>query len=87
VRWNEAATTIASAVEEQGAATQEIARNVTRAAQGTSEVAGNISGVNLAAQQTGTAAAQVLVEVGELSKNGGLLKQQVEAFLLEVRAA
>jgi hypothetical protein len=29
----------------------------------------------------------VLVEVGELSKNGGLLKQQVEAFLLEVRAA
>jgi methyl-accepting chemotaxis protein len=84
---NEAATTIASAVEEQGAATQEIARNVTQAAQGTSEVANNISGVNQAAQQTGTAAAQVLARAGELSKNGGLLKQQVEAFLLEVRAA
>jgi methyl-accepting chemotaxis protein len=84
---NEAATTIASAVEEQGAATQEIARNVTQAAQGTSEVASNISGVNQAAQQTGAAAAQVLTQAGELSKSGGLLKQQVEAFLLEVRAA
>ncbi len=84
---NESATAIASAVEEQGAATQEIARNVTRAAQGTSEVASNISGVNHAAQQTGTAAAQVLARAGELSKNGGLLKQQVEAFLFEVRAA
>jgi methyl-accepting chemotaxis protein len=84
---NEAATTIASAVEEQGAATQEIARNVAQAAQGTSEVANNISGVNQAAQQTGAAAAQVLAKAGELSKSGGLLKQQVEAFLLEVRAA
>jgi methyl-accepting chemotaxis protein len=84
---NEAATTIASAVEQQGAATQEIARNITRAAQGTSEVADNISGVNQAAQQTGAASAQVLVQAGELSRNSGLLKQQVEAFLLEVRAA
>jgi methyl-accepting chemotaxis protein len=84
---NETATTIASAVEEQGAATQEIARNVTRAAQGASEVASNIAGVNKVAQQTGVAAAQVLTRAGELSKNGGLLKQQLEAFLLEVRAA
>ena len=84
---NEVAATIASAVEEQGAATQAIARNVTRAAQGTSEVASNISGVNQAAQQTGAAAEQVLTRAGELSKNGGLLKQQVEAFLFEVRAA
>jgi methyl-accepting chemotaxis protein len=84
---NEVAATIASAVEEQGAATQAIARNVTRAAQGTSEVASNISGVNQAAQQTGAASEQVLSRAGELSKNGGLLKQQVEAFLFEVRAA
>jgi hypothetical protein len=32
-------------------------------------------------------AAQVFARAGELSKNGGLLKQQVEAFLLEVCAA
>jgi methyl-accepting chemotaxis protein len=84
---NETATIIASAIDEQGGATQEIARNVTRAAQGASEVASNIAGVNQAAQQTGAAAAQVLARAGELSMNGGLLKQQVEAFLLEVRAA
>jgi methyl-accepting chemotaxis protein len=84
---NEAATAIASAVEEQGAATQEIARNVTQAAQGTSEVANNISGVHRAAQQTGAAAAQVLARADELSRNGELLKQQVDSFLNEVRAA
>jgi methyl-accepting chemotaxis protein len=84
---NEAAAMIASAVEEQGAATQEIARNVTQAAQGTSDVASNISGVNRASQQTGAAAAQVLARANELSKNGELLKQQVDSFLTEVRAA
>jgi methyl-accepting chemotaxis protein len=84
---NETATTIASAVEEQGAATQEIARNVTEAAKGTQEVSSNIGGVSEAASQTGAAAAQVLASAGELSKNGELLKQQVDAFLREVRAA
>jgi len=84
---NETAATIASAVEEQGAATQEIARNVAQAAQGTQEVSSNITGVSEAATQTGAAAAQVLASAGELSKNGELLKQQVDAFLHEVRAA
>jgi methyl-accepting chemotaxis protein len=41
-------TAIASAVEEQGAATQEISRNIQQAAQGTQEVAGNITGVTQA---------------------------------------
>jgi len=86
-RVNETATTIASAVEEQGAATQEIARNVTEAARGTQEVSSNIGGVSEAASQTGAAASQVLASAGELSRNGELLKQQVESFLREVRAA
>ena len=62
---NQIATTIASAVEEQGAATQEIARNVQQAAAGTTEVTSNISGVNAAARDTGTAASQVLNSTGE----------------------
>jgi methyl-accepting chemotaxis protein len=37
-RMNEIFTAIASAVEEQGAATQEISRNGQQAAQGTTEV-------------------------------------------------
>jgi methyl-accepting chemotaxis protein len=83
----ETATVIATAVEQQGMATQEIARNVAQAARGTSEVSSNISGVNQAARETGAAAAQVLTAADELSVNGELLKQQVETFLNEVRAA
>src|SRR5581483_6402434 len=44
-RINEIATTIASAVGEQGAATKEIARNVQQASAGTNEVSSNIAGV------------------------------------------
>jgi methyl-accepting chemotaxis protein len=84
---NETATAIASAVEEQGSATQEISRNVLQAAQGTQEVSGNIAGVIGAAQQTGAAAVQVLASADELSQNGEVLKAQVQAFLREVRAA
>jgi len=84
---NEISTTIASAVEEQGAATQEIARNVNQAASGTGEVSSNITGVARAAQDTGAAASQVLASAGELSKNGETLKLEVDAFLRDVRAA
>jgi methyl-accepting chemotaxis protein len=73
-------------VEEQGAATQEISRNVQQAAQGTTEVSSNIGGVTRAAQDTGAAATQVLGAATELGKNGALLKAQVEEFLRTVRA-
>jgi methyl-accepting chemotaxis protein len=86
-RVSEISTTIASAVEQQGAATQEISRNVQQAAQGTQEVSSNIGGVTDAAQQTGSAAGEVLQSAGELSRNGELLKAQVEEFLRTVRAA
>ena len=84
---SETAAAIASAVEQQGAATQEISRNVLQAAQGTQEVSGNIMSVSQAAQQTGAAAAQVLAAAGALSQNGEALKTQVDMFLVEVRAA
>jgi methyl-accepting chemotaxis protein len=85
-RVSEISTAIASAVEEQGAATQEISRNVQQAAQGTQEVSSNITGVTDAAGQTGHAARQVLESAGELSRNGTMLKSQVEEFLRTVRA-
>jgi methyl-accepting chemotaxis protein len=84
---NEIATTIASAVEEQGAATQEIARNVQQAAAGTTEVSTNISGVTQAAGETGAAASQVLSASGELARQGETLRGEVEKFLAAVRAA
>jgi methyl-accepting chemotaxis protein len=85
--WTAFEAAIASAVEEQGVATQEISRSVTQAAQGTQEVSANIGSVSEAAQQTGSAAVQVLAAAGELSQNGESLKAQVASFLEEVRAA
>ena len=84
---SEIATVIASAVEEQGAATQEIARNVQQAAAGTSEVTSNITGVTQAASQTGAASAQVLATAGELAKQAELLRAEVDGFLNNIRAA
>ena len=49
---SEIATTIASAIEQQGAATQEIARNVQQANQGAGQVEGSISmGLGMALQE------------------------------------
>ena len=81
------ATTIAAAVEQQGAATQEIVRNVAQAATGTSEVTSNISGVAGAAEETGAAASQVLGAASELSRQSEHLNAEVDRFLATVRAA
>ncbi len=84
---NEIATAIASAVEEQAAATQEISRNVQEAAEGTQAVSSNIAGVNQAACDTGEGAAQVLDAAGALTRQSDSLKAEVERFLTQVRAA
>lgn len=86
-RISEIASTIAAAVEEQGAATQEIARNVQEAAQGTAQVASNIGDVNKGAAETGSASSQVLSSAQALSTQGSNLKSEVEKFLETVRAA
>ncbi len=58
---NETAASIASpAVEQQGASTQEIARNVSEAAGGTMDVTRNIGAVSDAAQKTGAIAVEML---------------------------
>ena len=84
---NSIAAMIASAVEEQGAATKEIAVNVQQAAAGTQEVTSNISGVSQAAADTGNAAGDVLNAAGELTDRSAALKREVETFLRTVRAA
>jgi len=86
-RISEIANTIASAVEEQGAATQEISRNVQQAAQGTSQVAVNIADVNDGASETGSASAQVLASAQSLSSDSNHLRLEVDKFLATVRAA
>ena len=78
---------IASAIEEQGSATKEIARNIQQAAHGTQEVASNISGVQQAATDAGAAATQVLGAAEQVSQQSKDLASQVNRFLGDVRAA
>ncbi|MFZ2160433.1 MAG: HAMP domain-containing methyl-accepting chemotaxis protein [Bradyrhizobium sp.] len=78
---------IASAIEEQGSATKEISRSVQEAARGTHEVNSNISGVQQAADHTGSAANQVLGAAQQLSTQSRDLAGQFNRFLSEVRAA
>jgi methyl-accepting chemotaxis protein len=86
-KLSEISATIASAVEEQGAATQEISRNVQQAAQGTQQVSSNITDVQRGATETGAASSQVLSAAKSLSGDSGRLRAEVSKFLTSVRAA
>ena len=84
---NETATAMAAAMEEQGAATQEIARNVQQASAGTQEVSANIGSVTETAKQTGLATGQVLESARELSKQAEILRSEVGKLLNNNKAA
>jgi methyl-accepting chemotaxis protein len=84
---NEIATTIASAVEEQGATTQEIARNVQATASGTTQMSNSIVGVTRAAGEAGTAAGQVLALADKLGDEAETPRTNVDNFLVRIRAA
>ncbi|NPV22054.1 methyl-accepting chemotaxis protein [Bradyrhizobium aeschynomenes] len=86
-QMNEITDAIAAAVEEQGAATKEIARSVQQAAQGTQGVMQHIVGVREASGQVGAAAAQVLSAASQLGSQSDQLKTQTGRFLGNVRAA
>jgi ABC-type transporter Mla subunit MlaD len=84
---NEIATIIAAAVEEQGVATAEIARNVQQAARGTQEVSSNISGVSQGAAETRQTAGRLLSASEALSGQASALRSEVDAFFDEIKAA
>jgi methyl-accepting chemotaxis protein len=84
---NDVTTAIAAAVEEQGAATREIARNIQHAAGGTSEVSSNIVGVSTASAEAGSAASEVLSASGALRREADVLRSEIDAFLSNIRAA
>jgi methyl-accepting chemotaxis protein len=80
-------TSISSAVEEQGAVTAEIARNVQLVATGSSDICQHIGEVSAGASSTGTASAEVLIAARDLAEQSGRLKNEVENFIATVRAA
>jgi methyl-accepting chemotaxis protein len=86
-KMSEISSTIASAVEEPGAATHEISRNVQQASVGTQQVSSNIVEVQHGVTETGSASTQVLSAAQSLSRDSNRLKQEVGKFLDTVRAA
>ncbi len=79
--------TIASAVEEQTATTNEMARNVGEAAKGSVEIARNISGVASAAQDTTEGASNTRHAAQELSAMAARLQALVGRFRYEAQAS
>jgi len=84
---SEIASTIASAVEEQGSATQEIARSVQNVARGTQDAADNITEVNRGATETGSASEEVLNSARSLSSESTRLREELDRFMANIRAA
>jgi len=77
---NEHQSTIASAVEEQSATTNEIDRNVSGAAAGSSEIARNISGVAEAARHTSQGTADTQKAAEELTRMASDLQRMIARF-------
>ncbi|MCB1782730.1 MAG: HAMP domain-containing protein [Alphaproteobacteria bacterium] len=85
-RIDEISGAVATAVEEQGAATKEISRNVQEASRGTDHVTKNIEEVTQAATETGQSAHMVLVSAKELAEMSASLNDTVKNFLERIRA-
>jgi len=84
---SEIIATIAVSVEEQGAATQEIARNILEASYGAQTVSTNITDVTKAATETRRAADETLSAAGDLNRQSDILSREVDAFMDRVRCA
>ncbi|MFL5154012.1 MAG: methyl-accepting chemotaxis protein [Microvirga sp.] len=84
---NGTSVAVAAAMEEQGVATQEIARNVQHAALGTRQVSGSMQTVKGAAGEAGDAAQRVLEAARGLARHSSDLKRELEAFVLDMKAA
>lgn len=81
------AISIASAVDQQSVAGQDLARNIDLAARSTDEVSTSIVQVREASIATGAAASQVLGSATSLESQASVLRRQVDEFLQHVRAA
>jgi methyl-accepting chemotaxis protein len=79
---NEIQGTIAGAVEEQTATTNEIARSIGEAAEGATEIARNVSGVAEAARETATGAGETQRSAGELAGLADELRNRLARFRL-----
>ena len=86
-RVNEFTSEITHSIEQQGQATSEISRNASEAAQGAHQVAENISGVTSSVEDTDHSAQQVLGISKDLRTKATELKNEIDEFLANVKAA
>jgi methyl-accepting chemotaxis protein len=80
---NDISSTIATAVEEQSATTNEMTRNVTEAAKGSSGITQNIGGVAQAAQGTSNSAQESQKAANDLAELAAELRGLVEQFKID----
>jgi methyl-accepting chemotaxis protein len=81
------AVSIASAVDQQSVAGQELARHIDTDARGTGEVTANVVQVRETALSTGATASQVLSSASELKGQASTLRNKVDGYLRHVRAS
>jgi len=86
-QMSEITVSVSTAMEQQGDATREIARNIQSVAAGSTEISTHIGGVTTSATATGKAASEVLANARELDQQSGMLRSAVGGFLAKIRAA
>jgi methyl-accepting chemotaxis protein len=74
-------------MEEQGVATQEIARSVSQAATGTQQASGGMHAVKGAAENAGEAATRVLEAARDVAGHSSELQSELQTFLVDMKAA
>lgn len=78
---------MASATDQQNAATVEIARNVAEAATGTRGVSAAIADVGRSATQTGTLSEEMRAAIADLNDRSVHMQEAMNGFLRTIRAA
>ncbi|MET0419522.1 MAG: methyl-accepting chemotaxis protein, partial [Actinoplanes sp.] len=79
-RINDHAATIAAAVEEQTATTNEMSRSIAEAASSANDIAGNITGVAEAANATATGATETQATAQELARMAEELHRTISVY-------
>ena len=86
-QMNYISTEISAAVTQQSGATTEISRSVHEVATGTQNVSETLTGVSRGANETGDSAQTLLSVATQLTQQTDTLRQRIDAFFGEIRAA
>lgn len=78
-------TTIASAIEEQGQATESITRNIEEAASYSNNIAEHVASVSKMSERTGFEAAEMKNASSDLARQAETLRLEVDIFLASMR--